>query len=329
MLRMSKEANPPSKAGHLRVREFLGRYATVLALVTLTVVFGLLRPETFLTVGNFQALLTTQAVLIILALGVTMSLACGEFDLSVASVLGFSAGLLAYLSASEQWSVGAATIVTLLAALIIGTLNGVIVVYIGVNSLITTLGTGTLVSGLALAIFGAETIGGVPEPITTPFRAELFGIQTPVLLAFALALALWYFLGRTPGGRYVYFTGEGREAARLAGISVNLIRLIGLISSAFFAWLAGYVLVGQTGAAQASFGDPFLLPAFAAAFLGATTINPGRYNVWGTVVAVYLLAVGTTGLQLLGAQDWVEYVFNGGVLVLAVVLARLASKEDG
>ncbi|MFL5838927.1 MAG: ABC transporter permease [Thermoleophilaceae bacterium] len=329
----TRAANPAlgasAKPG-LRVpgRAFLGRYALVFVLAALIVVFSLLRPDTFFTTGNFQSILTTEAVLVILALGVILPLAAGEFDLSVAAVLGFTAGLLAHLTTDLGWSVVPALGLTLVAALAIGAVNGLFVVRFGVNSFITTLGIGTVVGGLALAIFGAETIGGIPTSFTNPFREELFGLQVPVYLALALALVIWFFLEHTPGGRHLFFTGEGREAARLAGVRVNRIRFGALVASAGFAWLAGVVLAAQTGAAQASYGNPFLLPAFAAGFLGATTIKIGRQNAWGTVVAVYLLAVGTTGLQLLGAADWVDDVFNGSALVLGVALARLVSRDD-
>jgi ribose transport system permease protein len=321
-------AGPSARRARLPGRAFLGRYALVFVLAALIVVFSVLRPDTFFTTGNFQSILTTEAVLVILALGVILPLAAGEFDLSVAAVLGFTAGLLAHFTADLHWAVLPALLVTLLAALAIGAVNGLFVVRFGVNSFITTLGIGTVVGGLALAIFGAETIGGIPPSFTDPFRKELFGIQTPVFLALGLALVIWFFLEHTPGGRHLFFTGEGREAARLAGVRVNRIRFGSLVASATFAWLAGVVLAAQTGAAQASYGSPFLLPAFAAGFLGATTIKVGRQNAWGTVVAVYLLAVGTTGLQLLGAADWVDDVFNGSALVLGVALARLVSRDD-
>jgi ribose transport system permease protein len=308
-------------------RAFIGRYAVVLALLAFIVFFSVLRPDTFFTIDNFESILITESVLVVMALGLVLPLGTGEFDLSVAAVLGFSAGLLAHLTSANDWSVVAALVVTFMCALGVGVVNGLFVVGLGVNSFITTLGVATIVSGLAIAIFGAETIGGIPSSFSDPFREEIFGIDTPVYLAFALALVLWYFLEHTPTGRYVFFTGEGREAARLAGVRVNRIRFGALVASALFAWLAGIVLAAQTGAAQATYGNPFLLPAFAAAFLGATTIKVGRPNAWGTVVAVYLLAVGTTGLQLLGAADWVEDVFNGSALVLAVALARLTARE--
>jgi ribose transport system permease protein len=308
-------------------QRLLGRYAVVLVLLAMLVVFSILRPDSFFTAANFRSLATTQAVLVVVSLGLTIALATGEFDLSIAAVLGFSASLVAYLTGTEQWAAVPAVLVSLAAALTIGALNALFVVGFGVNSFITTLGMGTFVGGIAVAIVGPTTTGGIPSVITDPARATLFTVGLPFWFALVLVVALWFFLEHTPAGRYVFFTGEGREAARLAGIAVSRIRCWGLITSALGAWLAGMILLGQTGAANPTFGDAFMLPAFAAAFLGATTIRAGRYNAWGTLVAVYLLAVGTTGLQLLGAADWVSDVFNGAVLVLAVTFAGLVSRQ--
>jgi ribose transport system permease protein len=322
------EGIAPGARGRFDARGFAGRYAVVFALIAMIAVFSVLRPDTFFTRENFESILVTESVLVIIALGVTIALAAGEFDLSVAAVVGFSAGLFVHMDASVGWSLGPALLLTFLAALAVGVANAIFVVGFGVNSFIATLGMGSIVGGLALAIFGAETIGGLSTDFTDVVRSEVFGIGVSALFAIALGAILWYCLEHTPTGRHLFFTGEGREAARLAGVRVNRIRFGALIASALFAWLAGVVLAGQTGAAQASFGNPFLLPAFAAGFLGATTIKPGRYNAWGTVVAVYLIAVGTTGLQLLGAADWVDDVFNGGALVLAVTLSRLISRQE-
>jgi ribose transport system permease protein len=318
---------PASPAARFDVRALVSQYAVPLALLFAIALFSILRPETFFTIDNFKTILVTQSVLIVLALGVTIALAAGEFDLSVAALLGFSASLVAYLTADVGWAPGVALLVSFAVALAVGVTNGIFVVFFGVNSFITTLGTGTFITGIATAIVGATTIGGVPEVLTRPMRDELFGIDLPVYYALALAVVLWFVFEHTPTGRFLFFTGEGREAARLAGVRVNRIRFLALVASALFAWFASFILVGQTGAANTTFGAPFLLPAFAAGFLGATTIKPGRYNVWGAVIGVLLLAVGTTGLQLLGAAAWVSDVFNGAALVLAVTLARLVSRE--
>ena len=321
-------AAPPRDRLPLDPRALVGQYAVPLALLAAIALFSILRPQTFFTVDNFKTILVTQSVLIVLALGVTVALAAGEFDLSVAALLGFSASLVAHLTANVGWSPGVALLVSLAVALAVGVTNGIFVVHFGVNSFITTLGTGTFITGLATAIVGATTIGGVPDVLTRPMRDELFGVDLPVYYALALALVLWFVFEHTATGRFLFFTGEGREAARLAGVRVNRIRFFALVFSALLAWFAGVMLVGQTGAANTTFGTPFLLPAFAGGFLGATTIKAGRYNVWGTVIAVLLLAVGTTGLQLLGAAAWVSDVFNGAALVLAVTLARIVSRED-
>ncbi len=322
-------APPPQAAAFARLdpRALVAQYAVPLTLLAAIVLFSVLRPETFFTVDNFKTILVTQSVLIVLALGLTVPLAAGEFDLSVAALVGFSAALTAHLTVVSGLAPGTALLVSFLVALAVGVANAVFIVYFGVNSFVTTLGTGTFITGLATAIVGATTIAGVPQSLTRPMREQLFGIDLPVYYALALALVLWFIFEHTPLGRYLFFTGEGREAARLAGVPVNRIRFGALVVSSLVAWFAATILLGQTGAANTTFGAPFLLPAFAAGFLGATTIKSGRYNVWGTVVAVLLLAVGTTGLQLLGAAGWVSDVFNGAALVLAVTFARIVSRE--
>jgi ribose transport system permease protein len=308
-------------------RALIERYAVVLALIALAIVFSITEPDTFPTAANLKTIANTQAVLVVIALGLTVALAAGEFDLSVGSVVGFSGAVLAFLTSTHDWAAGPALLVTLAACLGIGLLNALFVVGFRVNSLIATLGMGSFVAGIAVAIAGDTTIGDLPNAITTPAEKSVSGVQAPVFLALALVIVLWYVLEYTPMGRHLFFTGEGREAARLAGVRVARIRVVGLVCSALGAWLAGVILAGQTDGAVTTFGQPFLLPAFAAAFLGATTIKPGRYNAWGTLFSVLLLAVGTTGLQLAGAADWVTDVFNGGALVLAVTFANLASRE--
>jgi ribose transport system permease protein len=307
-------------------RGFAGRYAVVLAWLVMVGIFSILRPSTFATSANLKSVLVTQAVLFILALGLTIALAAGEFDLSIASIIGFTAGLIAHFTTQLGWAAAPALLLSFAAVLLIGAVNAFFVVRLGVNSFITTLGMGTLVQGLALAVTGETTIGITSSAIVKPSQSTLLGFGLPVFYALVLATVLWYFLEHTPQGRYVFFTGEGPEAARLAGVRVNRIRAGALIASALFAWFAGAVLLGQTAAADPTYGGPFLLPAFAAGFLGATTIKPGRFNAWGTVIAVLLLATATNGLQLLGAADYVTDIFNGAVLIIAVTLARLASR---
>lgn len=311
------------------LRVVAAKYAVLIVLLLLVAVFSALRPTSFFTVANAQAVLANQAVLLVLALGLTVALAAGEFDLSGAAVVGLSASVLAHLTAVKGWPVGLAILSVLAMSALVGVVNGLFVVKFKVNSFITTLGSGTLVTGIAVGITGQTTIGNVPESLTRPGGTSILGISLLVYVAFLTAAVLWFVLEHTVWGRHTLFTGMSAEAARLAGIPVNRVRWLSLVASSALAGASGMLLLSQVGAANPTFGSAFLLPAFAAAFLGATTIKRGRYNAWGTVVGVYLLAVGTTGLIMLGASNWVSDVFNGGALMLAVAFAVLASRKTG
>jgi ribose transport system permease protein len=139
----------------------------------------------------------------------------------------------------------------------------------------------------------------------------------------ALGVVIWYVFEYTAAGRRLMFVGRGREVARLSGIRVNRVRAMSLIASGAIAALAGIISVGTTGAADPLSGNLLLLPAFAAAFLGATTIVPGRFNPLGSILAVFFLVTGITGLNFLGANTFVQNLFNGAALVLAVALSQL------
>jgi ribose transport system permease protein len=328
------EVPPPSPLpGHRRTRNLntvvaaLPRYAVVIALGVLVVVFSLLRPDSFFTLTNLQTILTTQAPLLIVAVALSITLAADEFDLSIAGTISFTAILAAHLSADLGLNSGLAILLTLGAAALIGIVNALFVVGFRISSFIVTLAMGTFLSGVALGISGSSTIGSIPHGLSNPMRHRLLGIGMPFWYAVVLVAVAWYVVEKTPFGRYLFFTGEGREAATLVGVRVNRVRLIGLTVSAIGAGAAGIILTGQTGAADASYGDSYLLETFAAAFLGAATIKAGRFNVLGTVVAVLLLAVGTTGLQLLGLANWVTMVFEGLVLIAAVAFASVVKRR--
>jgi ribose transport system permease protein len=158
-------------------------------------------------------------------------------------------------------------------------------------------------------------------------RTDFLGLPLAFFYGLALTVIIWYVFSYTPLGRYIYFVGVGSDMARLSGVPVNAVRAGSLIAGSFLAALAGVVLAGTIGAADPNVGSSFLLPAFAAVFLGSTAIQPGRFNPWGTFVAVYFLVTGITGLQLVGLSGWIEDVFYGGSLVIAVALSRLLGRR--
>lgn len=303
------------------------KYGVLVALGALVVVFSLLTPR-FLTGGNINTILSSQSVLLVAALGLLLSLAVGEFDLSLGAVIGFSSILTAYFNTIDGWPILLSIALVLVLSALFGLVNGVLSVIVGVPSIITTLGTGTLLTGLGLGVSGSQIISGI-DPAMVDFmnKPVLFKLPPPFYFSIALAIVLWFVFQHTPLGRYMVFTAENREVARLAGINEKALRIGGLVGTSFVAGIAGVILACSLGAADPTIGASYLLPAFAAAFLGSTTIVPGRFNALGTLVAVYFLVTGITGLQLLGLAGWVEQVFYGGSLVLAVTLSQLAGKR--
>lgn len=315
-----------ARAGRARLTIY--RYAVVITLGVFIVGFSLLLPRTFFTLGNFRTIVSSQAVLMILALGLTLPLTTGEFDLSIGSMLGCAAVLTAFFTGQLHWSLPIVLLVTILVGILAGALNSLFVVRIGVNAFIGTLGVSTILTGLTLAVSDGQILNTMPQPLVDFVQHQIFGLAVPVYVAFALAIALWRLYEHTPVGRHLFFVGEGREAARLAGLQVDRLRIGAFVASGAISAIAGIFTAGQLGAADPSVGPNFLLPAYAAAFLGATTIKPGRFNAWGTVVALYLLVTGVTGLELLGTSSWVQEMFNGAALLIAVTFARFVAREQ-
>jgi ribose transport system permease protein len=286
--------------------------------------FGALEPSTFLTTANFQTIFGSQAVLVVVTLGLLIPLTAGDYDLSVASVLTLAAMVVALLNVDHGWSVGWAIAVAVLAGALVGLVNGAVVVLLRADSLIITLASGSVVSGVVLWISASRTIGGVSSDLVDAVIVHRFlGIPLGFYYGLALCVLLWYVFELTALGRRLVFVGKGRRVARLTGVRVDRLRCGAFVASATIAAAAGVLYAGTTGGADPSSGATFLLPAFAAAFLGATTIVPGRFNPWGSLIAVYFLVTGITGLQLLGAESFVQQLFYGGALVVAVALSEL------
>jgi ribose transport system permease protein len=203
------------------------------------------------------------------------------------------------------------------------------VVIFGIDSFIVTLGTGTFLGGVVLWISDSRTFAGISSQLTHPVVVERFlGVPLAFYYGLALVIALWYFLEYTSLGRRLLFVGRNRSVARLSGLPVGRLRWGALVASGVIAAAAGALYAGVTGAADPVSGSGFLLPAFAAAFLGATSIVPGRFNPWGSFIAVYFLVTGITGLTLLGLESWVQDMFYGGALVLAVTFSQIARRRE-
>jgi ribose transport system permease protein len=316
---------PRSVWTRISVLDLLTRYGVLIAWLIVIAFFSVQNRSEFLTVGNFQTIFGSQAVVLILTLGLLPSLTAGEFDLSIAGVMSLSLVLVGYLNVVEHWPILPTVVVALSSGLAVGLANSLFVIVVGVPSIVVTLGTGTLLIGLGVAI-NESTTGGISSSLVNVAQTQIFGLPLAFFYGLALTLIVWYVFSFTPLGRYLYFVGANRSVARLSGLRVDAIRAGSLVTTSFISALAGVIFAGTLGSSDPNISTPFLLPAFAAAFLGSTAVTPGRFNPWGTFIAVYFLITGITGLELMGLSGWVEDVFYGASLVLAVTLSQLASK---
>jgi ribose transport system permease protein len=298
------------------------RISGIYILIALIIFFSL-ATSTFWSVTTLRTIATEQAVTAIVAIGLTVALAAGVFDLSIGGVLGLANIIVAKLMVSSGVSPMVAIIVTVLICGLIGVVNGLLVTKARIDPFIATLGTSSILTAAIFVVSSNQNILGVPNSFLSIANNGPLGIPLPVFYVVGLGLIVWYVLACTPTGRRLYATGGGRDVARLAGVPTTKYIMLSFVCSAAIAGAAGVLVVSTIGTGSTEVGPSYLLPAFAAGFLGATQFRPGRFNVPGTVLAVYLLATGVQGLVLMGASTWVPDLFNGLALIIAVGLSGL------
>lgn len=305
-----------------RALALLSRLALPVVLALLVIGFSAAQPDTFGTWTNLRSVLNVQVTIAFLAFAATLPLIVGEFDLSIGSIAVLAQVLVVGLVVQSGWSVPAAVALAIAVSAFVGVVNGIAVARYRINSFVGTLASGSIVTGVILAYTEGESIyGRAPAALTSIARGELAGIPLPVVYMAVVAAALTLLLTRLPAGRRMYAIGANRTAAERTGISGTRHVVATFTASAVLAAVGGILMGSRLGAASPDTGFAMVIPAFAAVFLGATAFWPGRFNVLGTLTAVYVIAVTVTGLQQIGVALWVEPVFQGVMLFVAVGLS--------
>ncbi|WP_394821435.1 ABC transporter permease [Pendulispora albinea] len=305
----------------------LERYVLALLFVVVAIVFSVMLPGSFATVLNFRNIAGNQSVLAIVALAAIIPLIGGQFDLSVGAVLGLTSIATASVLSRFAAPMWIALIVGPTLGAAIGLLNGVLITKFGLNSLITTLGVATTLTGvISWYTRGASILTGIPRALTDAGGGLWLGIPRPLYYLAVVASLVWYLLDHTPYGRYLQAVGSNSNAARLVGLDVDRIAILSFVASGTIVGFAGVLEVAREGGANPQIGSLITLPVLAVAFLGMTSVHPGRFNVPGTLLAVFFLATAVSGLSLLGVDNWVESAFNGAALVIAVALSSILGR---
>jgi len=312
-----------------RITRLAPVYGLVILTVFLIILFTVLLPDTFPTLLNVRSIISDKAIIAILSLAATIPMVTGKIDLTV----GYGIVLWHILAISLQtlgipWPI--ACLIVLALGAFSGLLNGLLVEVARIDSFIATLGTGTVLYALALwHTGGRQMVAMLPDGFYALNATFLFGLPITGYYVLAIAIALWVVLEYLPIGRYMYAIGANPIAASLNGIPVPRYVMGAFIASGTLTALAGVLLASKLRIGQASVGLEYLLPALVGAFLGSTTIKPGRVNVWGTLIGVTILAVGISGIQQFGGSFWVEPLFNGVTLLVAIGIAGYAQRKRG
>ena len=311
-----------------RIARLLPVYGLPLLALALIAAFSIALPDTFPTMLNLRSIVSDKAIIALLSLAAMIPMTTGKIDLTV----GYGIVLWHILAITLQayygvpWPVAVLTVVVLGAAM--GAVNGVLVEVAQIDSFIATLGTGTVLYALALwHTAGRQVVAVLPQGFLKLNGTFVFGLPVTGYYVFAVALVLWFVLEHVPLGRYLYAIGANPKAAALNGIPVKRFTVLAFTASGCLTGVAGVLLASKLRIGQASVGLEFLLPALVGAFLGSTTIRPGRVNVWGTIVGVVILAVGISGIQQVGGSFWVEPLFNGVTLLVAIGIAGYAQRR--
>ncbi|CAI0763627.1 D-allose transport system permease protein AlsC [Serratia fonticola] len=307
--------------------QIITRYGLLLLCIALVIVFSLTTPS-FASMLTVQAILSSKAKIALLALAATIPMIVGKIDLNV----GFGIVLWHILAITLQVEYGfswqMAVLTVLVVSALYGLLNGILVALADIDSFVATLGSGTVLYALALWHSGGrQIVGDLPDAFIALHHTEIAGIPIVAFYVLIVAVILWLITEHTPLGRCMYAVGGNPAAARLNGISVNRFTIGAFIASSVLTGFSGVLIAAEQGVGQASVGMDYLLPALVGAFLGSTTIRPGRVNVWGTVVGIAILAIGIAGIQQFGGEFWVEPLFNGATLLLSITLAGYAQRR--
>lgn len=312
----------------VRVVGFLGKYGTLVVLAVMVVLFTSLLGTDFLSIDNFRNILVQSTIGVVIALGLTVVLMVGEFDLSVGYVASLAGVSTAALYAGSVPNKALMLVLILGIGAVVGLINGLVVTKLGVNALVGTLGVGSLVVGVNFIV-----TEGTPQSLDASglgllqiYLGQIGPVPWAIIVLVAVTALLWLLLNKTTFGLEVQAVGGNRVAAELSGIRVHRVVISAFVIGGILAALGGLLITANVGSGQSNGGDGFLLSSFAAAFLGSAALRNGEFHVMGTLIGVLTVAVGINGMAIYGVTASASYIFQGALLIGAVGMSTAARR---
>jgi ribose transport system permease protein len=316
-----------TRRAYARAGPYFVRYGTLVAFAIVVLLFSVARPDTFATWGNWQSILNLGAVVMIMAGVLTVPMIMGDFDLSVGYNVQLLGAVAIVLVAHVAISSGLSILFTLLLGAVIGAVIGAVVAYSKVSAFVITLGAGTIMLGAELRLTndGRNIFEGIPNSYNSLATTSFLSLQLPIWITFGIFVLLWFVTEHTVLGRYMAAIGGNSEAARLGGINVELVRMLGFVIVGLGAAVAGIILTSQAQQYYANGAVGYLLPAYAGVFIGAATLRAGQFHIFGTFVGVLFMQTIQTGLVIMNYKAYFANVIQGLVLIAAVLLSRIGA----
>lgn len=315
------------RASRRRMFAWLAKYGTLVGMVLMILAFAIAAPGYFFTFSNFINILNQASLTAIIAGGLTVAVIVGELDLSIGFNASFAGVLVTGLMVNSGLPLLLAIALVIVVGGVVGVFNGLIVSKLRVNSVIATLGSGSVILGLNYAYStGAPIAAGVPASFTNIALGSVLGIPNDILFMVAVLFLLWLLVNRTETGQRIRAVGGNIEAARLSGIRVDRIKILAFVVAGAAAAFTGILLASLIGSGTTTAADSYLLNSFAAVFLGSATLRDGEFHVPGTFIGVLIIGIGFNGLAIFGAPTFYQYVLQGAILIVAVGLSTVARR---
>lgn len=306
----------------------------LLILVLIAALMGLLSPTRFFTISNLKTMAFQMPEFGLLAIAMMVAILTGGINLSITNVATLSGIAAAFVLASNFTKANPASgiflaiVVCLAVAVFTGLFNGFFIAYVRVAAMLVTLGSMTLFRGIGLNLTKGGSIAGFPTSFMKIGSGSLMGIPFPMLLYIVAVVVSYFLLERSNWGVKVYLTGCNEVATRFSGISTKKTLLEVYLFSSVLAGLAGLVLTSRYNSAKVDYGSSYMMMSVAAVVLGGTNINGGHGTVAGTVIAVAVIQMVSTGLNLYGLSRFLIDIIIGCILVGVLAIRFLARKRE-